>query len=95
MLVFEFATVEGRDIFNEDEEIIGNEWYQWLCQINIQKQAVEDELKKINDDIERRSLRFIRREHKFRQDIEELQDKLRIRLADEDYGLIRGKKTEE
>ena len=55
---------------------------------------MQDELKKVEDDIERRSLRFIRREHKFRQDIEELQDKLRMRLADEDYGVTRGKKTE-
>lgn len=95
LFVLPIVVVDGKNIEKEDDTIIGNEWYQWLCQINIMQQAVDDELKKVNDDIERRSLRFIRREHNFREEIEEMQGKLRIRLGDEDFGLYPGKKTEE
>ena len=44
--------------------------------------GVKDNLQKVDDDITRRNLRFIRREHKFREEIEQLQDKLRMRLGE-------------
>ena len=41
-------------------------------------------LEKINDDINRRQDRFKRRELTFRNDIDQMQEKLRIRIADDD-----------
>ena len=46
---------------------------------------MQDELNKRSDDIDRRNIRFVRREQNFRHSIEELQDQLRIRLNDEDH----------
>ena len=83
----------GKDISDPNAEIQTKEWYQWYCEIKVKKQRVEDENKKILDDIQRRENRFHSREGDYRSTIGNLQRELRVRLRQEDNAHENNKKV--
>lgn len=74
----ELAGKTDKDIRDPDSEIQNADWLAWYTDIQIKMQKVVEENKKVEDDILRRQNRYIMREMDYRQDIEELQAKLRI-----------------
>ena len=86
-LLFEFKIVAGKtdkDIKDPDTDIQNADWLAWYTDIQIKMQKVIEENKKVEDDIKRRQDRYIKREMDYRQNIEELQAQLRIRLDNGD-----------
>lgn len=73
-----------KDIRDPDTDIQNADWLAWYTDIQIKMSKVIEENKKVEDDILRRQNRYIMREQDYRQNIEELQAQLRIRLDNND-----------
>ena len=71
------------DLFEGQGEPRNSDYKGYLPIILMRKEKVQEMLEKINDDINRRQDRFRRRENNFRTEIDQMQEKLRIRIADD------------
>ena len=62
-------------------EVKTQQLYQWYCEIQLKLNKVQEENKKIENDIVRRHERYIMREGDYRKQIDDLQRELRVRLG--------------
>ena len=58
--------VANKDLKDPNCEVRPDEWYQWYCDIHNKLEKVNDENKKIEEDINNRAKRYIMREKDYR-----------------------------